>query len=197
MAEIAVIGAGPTGLSCALFLAKAGRKVVVVDSGQTIIRRANLRNYLGFPDGLPGYELIERGKAQIETFGGAVVKGRPVDVRETDKGFLITVAGEEVKAVQLVLATGMSVLVAEAIGIPVVRGIHANRIVETDALGHTVKKGVWAAGVLAGTPVQAIIGAGDGARVAVNVLSEIRGSVYIDHDILPSTKRATVVGPSG
>lgn len=194
MAEIAVIGAGPTGLSCALFLAKAGRKVTVIDTGQTIIRRANLRNYLGFPDGLPGYELIERGKTQIEQFGGTVIKGRPVDVQESARGFVITVADDVIKAAQIVLATGMSTAVAEQLGIPIVRGVHATRIVEADPLGHTVKTGVWAAGVIAGAPVQAIIGAGDGARVAVNLLSDMRGSVYLDHDILPSTKRAPVAG---
>lgn len=189
MAEIVVIGAGPTGLSCALFLAKAGRKVTVVDSGQTIIRRADLRNYLGFPDGLPGFELIARGKSQLENFGGILITGKPVRVEPNDKGFLITVAEMEIKAQQIVLATGMSVAIAESLGIPVVRGVYANRILETDERGHAKLKGVWAAGVVAGMPVQAIIGAGDGARVAVNLLSEIRRSIYLDHDILPSTKK--------
>lgn len=189
MAEIAVIGAGPAGLSCTLFLAKAGRKVVVVDSGQTMVRRANLKNYLGFPGGLAGYELLARGREQIEGFGGTFVTGRPVTARTGDRGFLVTAGETTVRASQLVLATGMSVHVAQELGLPLVRGVYATRILATDSRGHTEMAGVWACGVIAGAAVQAIIAAGDGARVAVNMIEELRGSMFHDHDVLPSEKR--------
>ncbi|PSR24508.1 MAG: pyridine nucleotide-disulfide oxidoreductase [Sulfobacillus thermosulfidooxidans] len=191
MREIVIVGAGPAGLSCALFLAKAGRDICVVDSGQTIIRRANLKNYLGFPGGIPGNELVARGKEQIEELGGAILTGRPITIEIIKRGFKVTVADQQVvTATKVVLATGMSIQIAEQLGIPVIRGTYANRIIETDVHGHTVLPNVWATGVVAGTPVQAIIAAGDGARVAVNILSEIRGSIYMDHDVLPSERRS-------
>ena len=44
--------------------------------------------------------------------------------------------------------------------------------------------GIWAAGTVAGVSVHTIITAGDGAKVAVNVISEINGERYVDHDVL-------------
>ena len=54
----------------------------------------------------------------------------------------------------------------------------------TNGDGETSKKGVWAAGVVAGISAHTIVTAGDGARVAINVLSEINGERYVDHDVL-------------
>lgn len=195
MADVVVLGAGPAGLSCALFLAKAGRKVVVVDTNQTIIKRANLRNYLGFPQGLPGPELLARGREQVEQFGGTIIKGRPVAVSRAERGFVVTIGQETVKTTYIVLATGMSFQLAEQMGAEILRGnqVQATRIVQTDPQGRTSLPGVWACGVVAGTPVQAIIAAGDGARVAIHLLTEIRGSTYVDHDVLPSARKQATV----
>ncbi len=195
MADVVVLGAGPAGLSCALFIAKAGRKVVVVDTNQTIIKRANLRNYLGFPEGLAGRELLVRGRSQVEQFGGTVINGRPVTVERSARGFVVRIGKELVKTTYMVLATGMSFQLAEQMGAEILRGnqVQATRIVRTDPEGRTSLPGVWACGVVAGMPVQAIVAAGDGARVAVHLLTEIRGSTYVDHDIMPSARKQPTV----
>ena len=52
--------------------------------------------------------------------------------------------------------------------------------------GQTNIANVWACGLVAGVSVHTIITAGDGARVAINLLSEINGERYVDHDILKS-----------
>ena len=57
-------------------------------------------------------------------------------------------------------------------------------VVTVDALGRTSAPHVWAAGTIAGTSVHTIIVAGDGARVAVNVISARRGERHVDHDSL-------------
>ena len=57
-------------------------------------------------------------------------------------------------------------------------------VVEVDVDGRTNKPGIWAAGTIAGVSVHTIITAGDGARVAINVISELNGTRYVDHDIL-------------
>ncbi|MNO08776.1 hypothetical protein D3C81_2316100 [compost metagenome] len=54
----------------------------------------------------------------------------------------------------------------------------------TDAAGQTNVPGVYAAGAAAGTSLHTIITAGDGARVAVEVLSALNGERYVDHDVL-------------
>jgi hypothetical protein len=45
--------------------------------------------------------------------------------------------------------------------------------------------GVWAAGTTAGVSVHTIITAGDGARVAINLISDTKGERHVDHDALP------------
>lgn len=185
--DFAVLGAGPTGLSCALILAKAGRRVVVVDVGRSLVRRAWIRNYLGLEDGLAGYELVERGKTQVAHWGGTFITGQNVRVREEDARFVVLVDQHEVKSRQLVIATGLSIDLAKAMDLPLMRGRYAQRIVQTDGEGRTIKPGVWAAGIVAGTPMQAIVGAGDGARVAIIMLSQMRGSPYLDHDVIPAS----------
>lgn len=57
-----------------------------------------------------------------------------------------------------------------------------------DAGGRTSVKGLWAAGTCAGTSVHTIITSGDGARVAVNLISEVRGERFVDHEVLPAAR---------
>jgi len=56
-------------------------------------------------------------------------------------------------------------------------------IYDVDAAGRTNIPGVWAAGTAAGVSVHGVITAGDGAKVAINVISELNGSRYVDHDV--------------
>lgn len=188
MADVIVIGAGPAGLSAALFLAKSGRKTVIIDTGRSLIRRANLRNYLGFPGGLPGRELLERGREQVTSFGAEIVETKSFEIEKTERGFLVRLPEREITARAVVLATAYGIDVAEKLGARLARGPQAQavRVVEVDREGRTSIDGLWAAGVVAGTPVQSIVAAGDGGRVAVNLLSQMRGSPYVDHDVLAS-----------
>ena len=57
-------------------------------------------------------------------------------------------------------------------------------IFAVDAAGKTNVEGIWAAGTCAGVSVHTIITAGDGAKVAINLISELNGERYVDHDVL-------------
>lgn len=46
--------------------------------------------------------------------------------------------------------------------------------------------GIWAAGTIASVSVHTIITAGEGAKVAINLISELNGERYVDHDRLKS-----------
>ena len=50
---------------------------------------------------------------------------------------------------------------------------------------------MWAAGTIAGVSVHTIITAGDGARVAINLISQSKGERHVDHDVLPRPAEAT------
>ncbi|WP_052101416.1 NAD(P)/FAD-dependent oxidoreductase [Novilysobacter arseniciresistens] len=104
-----IIGAGPAGLTAALYLARYRRRIAVVDAGNS---RAALipatHNYPGFPDGIPGRDLLVRLQAQAAHYD---VQVRPDTVDELrqdqDGGFTAAIGPEGVRATMVLLATGV------------------------------------------------------------------------------------------
>ncbi|WP_347860748.1 FAD-dependent oxidoreductase [Salimicrobium sp. PL1-032A] len=186
MMDIAIIGAGPAGASAALFSAKAGKDVAMFDSGKSITAKAWVENHYGLPEGIEGPHLLKNGQHQATTKGAALVEAEVSSIEAIKDGYAITAGEETYEAHHVLFATGMSVKLAEAFGLPVVEGTEPRvaKIIKVDENGQTDKKNVWAAGTVAGVSVHTIITSGDGARVAVNILSEINGERYVDHDIL-------------
>jgi len=70
--DVAVVGAGPAGLSTAVYAASEGLSVLVIDArgfGGQAGTSARIENYFGFPMGLSGQELTGRGFTQATKFG--------------------------------------------------------------------------------------------------------------------------------
>ncbi len=90
------------------------------------------------------------------------------------------------KLQHVILATGALTTLAEKIGVTTKPGTEPRikTVVDADKDGKTNISGIWAAGTIAGVSVHTIITAGDGARVAINVISELNGERYVDHDVL-------------
>ena len=80
----------------------------------------------------------------------------------------------------------MATDLASKIGVEIKEGTEPRipKVLKVDAEGKTNIEGIWAAGTCAGVSVHTIITAGDGAKVAINVISELNGERYVDHDIL-------------
>ena len=106
-----------------------------------------------------------------------------------------TADGQDFTASNVILATGASVALAEAAGVATTAGTepYIKSIVTVDSDGRSSVPGIWAAGTTGGVSVHTIVTAGDGARVAVNLISEARGERHVDHDVLPArlTRRRT------
>lgn len=187
MFDIAIIGAGPTGASAALFAAKAGKKTLVIDSDQSVTKRAWIENHYGVKE-ISGPDLVATGKEQAAKFGAELVTGKVVNVVKADSGFRIETESEQFEAQHVILATGMMADLAEKIGVTTKPGTEPRikTVVDVDASGKTNIPGIWAAGTVAGVSMHTIITAGDGAKVAINVISEINGERYVDHDVLKS-----------
>src|SRR5438874_11881506 len=65
MPQVLIIGGGLAGLSAAIYLGRALRDTLVIDCGKSMARwEPEVQNYLGFPEGIAGQELIRRGHEQ-------------------------------------------------------------------------------------------------------------------------------------
>jgi thioredoxin reductase len=187
--SVVIIGGGPAGASAAVFTARAGLATVVIDADKGMTRRAWIENHLGFPDGISGPDLVDAGRKQAENAGATWVEGSVEAIEGQEGAFTVrTAEGQTFSAGSVLLTTGTSAALAEAGGAATAEGTepHIKQIVAVDAQGRSTVPGIWAAGVAGGVSVHTIITAGDGARVAINLLSAQRGQRYVDHDILGS-----------
>src|SRR5258705_9161365 len=77
--DLAIYGAGPAGLSAALYAASEGLKTVVIERwaiGGQASSSPKIENYLGFPKGISGAELAERAREQACQFGAEILIAR-------------------------------------------------------------------------------------------------------------------------
>lgn len=179
--DAAIIGGGMAGLSASVFLARAGVRTALFDDGESSLRRVmRVNNYVGFPDGIGGVELIERGRRQAENCGVLFFEDRVEAITPSGNGFIVRAGANTRACSYVVLASNKRVDLALALGLTL--GGHGGRFVAVDAQGQTAVSGCYAAGRITGAPSQAIIAAGDGARVAIGLIERIRGAYYVDHD---------------
>jgi thioredoxin reductase len=185
MYDVAIIGAGPAGASAALFTAKAVKKTLVLDNDQSITRRAWVENHYGVPE-ISGTDLVDVGKKQAAKFGAELKSAKAVKLEPIDGGVRVhTEEGESYEAQHAIIATGVFVDLAEASGIALRPGTEPRikTVIQCDENGRTSLERVWVAGTAAGVSVHTIVTAGDGAKVAINVISELNGERYVDHDV--------------
>ena len=136
--------------------------------------------------------LVDR--IQAARAGAEVVEGKVVDLRKTsDDAFELRAEdGKSFDAKQVILTLGANAELARQAGIATKPGTEPRirEIVDVDREGRTSVPGVWAAGTIAGVSVHTIITAGDGARVAINLISQSKGERHVDHDVLPRPAEA-------
>ena len=106
--DVVVVGGGAAGLSAALMLARARRSVLVVDAGAPRnAPAAGVHGLLG-RDGMPPAELLERGRAEVRSYGGEIVRGEVDGVDRDGDRFAVRLAGGEIThARRLLVTTGL------------------------------------------------------------------------------------------
>jgi len=106
--EVIIVGAGLAGLSAAIYLGRAKRETLVIHSGKPMARwEPDVQNYLGFPDGISGGELIQRGRAQAERFDVEFVEDEISGASRDNHVFEIRSAENSYRCLRLLLATGI------------------------------------------------------------------------------------------
>ncbi|MCP3802053.1 NAD(P)/FAD-dependent oxidoreductase [Allokutzneria sp. A3M-2-11 16] len=108
MYDVVVVGGGAAGLSAALVLSRARRRVLVIDAGEPRNQpAAHMHGFLS-RDGMPPGELLAVGRKEIIGYGGEVRAGRAVSARREGTGFAVELAdGDAVSARRLVVTTGL------------------------------------------------------------------------------------------
>lgn len=93
--DLIVVGAGPAGLTAGVYAASDGLKTVVLDAvaaGGQAGTSARIDNYLGFPTGISGAELVERAVIQAGKFGARLTvpaEASGLELREDHYGVLV------------------------------------------------------------------------------------------------------------
>lgn len=119
--EIAVVGAGPAGLSAALYAARFCRRTSVLHNGTSRASRIpRTYNVSGFQNGIAGPELLDRMREHAEEFGANLISANIVSAVVGQSGFRLNDdQGQSWTARAVILATGL-----ELNEIPIDRDVH-------------------------------------------------------------------------
>lgn len=111
--DLAIYGAGPAGLSAAVYAGADGLSTVLVERwaiGGQAGSSSKIENYLGFPEGLSGTELAERARKQAEKFGVEILLAREgVSAQlQPGRGVGVLEDGTKIVARASICATGVT-----------------------------------------------------------------------------------------
>ena len=116
--DVIIVGGGAAGLSAALMLVRARRRVLVVDARAPRNAKAgHMHGYLS-RDGMPPLELLERGRDEVLSYGGVVVTDYVEKAERSEEGFHVTLAsGCDATGRQLLVATGLTDVLPDVPGL--------------------------------------------------------------------------------
>lgn len=170
--SVAIVGGGPAGLACAIYLGRAGIESRVFEPavpGGMVFMVHQIENYPGFPEGITGAELAARMESQAKRFGAEILQQEVKKVSRAGKEFGLELAnGKELTAKAVVIATGSR---------PKPLGIKG----EQELFGRGVSYCATCDGALFRKEDVAVIGGGDSAVQEALYLSQICQTVYLVH----------------
>ena len=95
MENIIIIGAGPAGISAALYAARGNMDPLIINTGIGSLEKAEkIENYYGLEQPLSGRELFERGLAQARALGVRILDDQVVGMGGFDTFEVKTTAGD-------------------------------------------------------------------------------------------------------
>ncbi|ALS25624.1 thioredoxin-disulfide reductase [Paenibacillus cisolokensis] len=167
-----IIGTGPSGLTAAIYLARANMKPLVIEGpepGGQLTTTTEVENFPGFPEGIMGPELMANMRKQAERFGAEFKTGWVNSVDLSERPFKLQVEGHgELVAESLIISTGAS---AKYLGIPG----------EKDNVGRGVSTCATCDGFFFRGKKIIVVGGGDSAMEEANFLTRFATNVEVVH----------------
>jgi thioredoxin reductase (NADPH) len=170
--DVAVVGAGPAGLSAATYAASEGLRTVILEGvapGGQAGMSSKIENYLGFPTGISGQALAGRAQVQAQKFGARVAVSRMVVGLDCDQHpyRLRLEDGQSVRAKAIVVASGARY-----------RKLDAPRYNQFEGQGIHYAATAMEAQLCGGQNV-VVVGGGNSAGQAAMFLSRTSGHVHL------------------
>lgn len=106
--DILIIGAGPAGLSAAIYSARAGYSTALMDnmgSGGQLMFIDKIENYPGF-ENITGYELADRLEKQCDSLGAKLIYSKATSIRSDNGSFIVSSDSDDIEAKGIIIATG-------------------------------------------------------------------------------------------
>ena len=109
--DVLIIGAGPAGLSAAVYAGRAALKTLLLErseAGGQMAITLDIANFPGFPDGIDGAELSARMRRHAERFGVEIRQAEARSIERVEDGFLVSGDSERFLGRTAIIATGSS-----------------------------------------------------------------------------------------
>lgn len=167
MSKCIVIGAGPGGMSAAIYLKRAGIDVILIEKmvpGGEMLKTNKIENYLGF-DSIDGGELALRMSSQVKDLGIEIIRDDITDI-SYDNTFIVTGLKNKYQADYVIIATGR---VPRKLGLDMEEALLNRGISYCATCDGAFYKG----------KEVAIVGGGDSALTEALYLSDICLKVYV------------------
>ena len=168
--DIAIVGAGPAGMTAALYALRAGKTVLLLEGqayGGQIIQSPKVENYPGAPE-IGGVELAEQMMGQIRALGVEMIAESVQRIHPEDNRFRMETSAHVYAASAVILATGVG---HRKLGVPG----------EEALIGRGVSFCATCDGMFFRRREVAVVGGGNTAVQDALVLAEICSKVYLIH----------------
>lgn len=112
--DLIIVGAGPAGLAAAVYATTEGIKTLVIDSvgpGGQAGSSSKIENFIGFPSGISGSELANRGYLQALKFGAqfiAPISVKSIETNSSGEHHLHLCTGQTARALCVLIAAGVT-----------------------------------------------------------------------------------------
>ena len=172
MKDLIIIGAGPAGITAAIYGIRAGLDLLVVEKlspGGQVVNTYEVENYPGFVEPVPGWELMSAMESQARRLGAEIQSGEVIEIKKAESYLTLRLADErELDSKAVIVATGLSY---KKLNIPG----------EIDFTGRGVSYCATCDGPFFKDKVTAVVGGGNTALEEANFITRFSKKVYLIH----------------